>query len=65
MTAEEKLKDADLAHRPVVRGMRCMWCDKYRPKSGLRCYGFINSDVDVCIGGDYSFYRGRSHRPNS
>ena len=69
MTAEEKLKelglpDADLSYRKVIRGMKCIWCDKYRPRDRLRCYGFINSDVDVCLEGDYSFYRTRVHRPN-
>ena len=70
MIAEKRLKelglpDADLLHRRVVRGMRCIWCNKYRPKTGFRCYGFINSDVDVCISEGYSFFHPRTHRLNS
>lgn len=55
----EELREADMSHRPVRRGMRCIWCNKYRPRDGSRCYGFINSDVDECLNDGYSYYRAR------
>ncbi len=56
------LKDADLSHRPVKNPMRCIYCHWYRPKENLRCFGFINSDVDDCIDNNFHYYATRARR---
>ena len=55
----EGLTDASLETIPVHRGMKCIYCRKYRPKEGFRCYGFIDEDLPECIDSEYQFFKPR------
>lgn len=58
------MNQAELTFMPVHRPMRCIWCHWYRPRQGVRCWGFTKADVEFCIGRDYVVFKGRRRRKN-
>ena len=59
---EYKLNEVSMKIIKINKKCKCRYCHWYRPKEGLRCYGFNEEDVKKCIKNNYGYFSSRKRK---